>query len=1020
MNMKNLIDQIAMQRRIDALDKILDQILLSVWAPNSLSRHSSYPFDPMLWQRWSYTPLIEQSYAILCKEWPANELATRAAEMFFHPKLWVPEYKDHYPTQEEHHDRSCKQMLLFYCLLQSPPSDIYQRIEDRLQVVHRLDQAVWETPNFNQNAHLRSSDRFWQPQAHDCLQILRLFPDSPERLTLVTRLLDRANWSPFQDQNGLSAALSQQATWLLSQLHDHGLFTYETYVRLLRDSVLAPRQLALLPTPDAPDLPPGYRAAIQSYRGQLTRQMVSDPAIRSDYFLAHAVVGWEGAEWLLHAATLYTQNLRGKAIRTSAQSNSLAFGIKHLASTYIPTDLPAGECQTLVAGLRAFPAQTLQALLPVAIFGRAYLCEALGWQAAVPLVEQIGLYAAIWTLAYTSLYHCPDTKADRQQLVDALANSGAQPAARLLERYRARWWPWGLGFNQEDDKTGDDPSRGVLDVSAARQALQAAGPDLSRKVLKLFAKDGQLPRLVMLFEALGGWNRADVLARLEKRSQAAVKAYALLPIEAGAEGAVEDELLMDEILKRYLFLRHFERESRKFGPERHNSEHAAVQAALANLAQFAGFPNIDRLEWAMEARLSGGLGETGRTWQLGEYEVRLSFVDGQPELEFWRAGRPLKSVPPAARKDPQYAEIKEQVDQLRRQVSRLRAAAEQWMVCGERLDLADLQNLLRLPIAAYLLTRLVLIDQGSGSFGLLVPGAGGSLALCGADGADQPLHGPLCLAHPYQLHQAGLLKDWQRAVVQRKLVQPFKQVFRELYCISPGEQGQISTARFAGHRLNGGTTSRLFTARNWKLEEESATPYRSFNWAALDANFNIPDAGHYLSEVDSVTTGEIFFTPYTLPSAYRPQLASAGECLPLEQVPPVVFSEALRDADLLVSVAQAVREGSLSPEMLERRGEMVLALAEDLLLEGVSVDERFVHVRGKRASYRIHLGSAAVQREPGEALVIVPEKAVQPNEKCYLPFADAADPRLSEIISKVLLLAHDDRIKDKSILAQLE
>jgi hypothetical protein len=37
----------------------------------------------------------------------------------------------------------------------------------------------------------------------------------------------------------------------------------------------------------------------------------------------------------------------------------------------------------------------------------------------------------------------------------------------------------------------------------------------------------------------------------------------------------------------------------------------------------------------------------------------------------------------------------------------------------------------------------------------------------------------------------------------------------------------------------------------------------------------------------------------------------------------------------------------------------------------------------------------------------------------FLPFADEGDSKISEVISKILLLASDDTVKDPSILSQI-
>jgi hypothetical protein len=69
------------------------------------------------------------------------------------------------------------------------------------------------------------------------------------------------------------------------------------------------------------------------------------------------------------------------------------------------------------------------------------------------------------------------------------------------------------------------------------------------------------------------------------------------------------------------------------------------------------------------------------------------------------------------------------------------------------------------------------------------------------------------------------------------------------------------------------------------------------------------------------------------------------------------------------------------------------------------------------ASYRIHLATGAIYLESGQYLCIVSN----PKERkaIYLPFEDGGEPVTSEIISKVLLLAHDTGITDTTILAQI-
>ncbi|UXI70134.1 hypothetical protein [Tahibacter amnicola] len=105
-------------------------------------------------------------------------------------------------------------------------------------------------------------------------------------------------------------------------------------------------------------------------------------------------------------------------------------------------------------------------------------------------------------------------------------------------------------------------------------------------------------------------------------------------------------------------------------------------------------------------------------------------------------------------------------------------------------------------------------------------------------------------------------------------------------------------------------------------------------------------------------------------------------------------------------------------EICRHRAEVILAIAGTLRIKGMHWDEGFLHVEGKRASYRIHLLSAAVHVMPGAHLCIILDPAGKEDD-VYLPFADT-DAMISMILSKALMLADDKAIRDPAILSQLE
>jgi hypothetical protein len=103
---------------------------------------------------------------------------------------------------------------------------------------------------------------------------------------------------------------------------------------------------------------------------------------------------------------------------------------------------------------------------------------------------------------------------------------------------------------------------------------------------------------------------------------------------------------------------------------------------------------------------------------------------------------------------------------------------------------------------------------------------------------------------------------------------------------------------------------------------------------------------------------------------------------------------------------------------LEARNQQAASDADRLLrIQNVRLNERYAFVDGKIGAYNVHLGSGNVHRQPGGALCILPVHS-QHRGRLFLPFADN-DPKTAEIVSKVLLLAQDDKIKDPTILEQL-
>jgi len=167
----------------------------------------------------------------------------------------------------------------------------------------------------------------------------------------------------------------------------------------------------------------------------------------------------------------------------------------------------------------------------------------------------------------------------------------------------------------------------------------------------------------------------------------------------------------------------------------------------------------------------------------------------------------------------------------------------------------------------------------------------------------------------------------------------------------------------------------------------------------------------------------------------------AGEAVPLEEIPPVLLSEVMRDVDLFVGVAsvgndpnwrdQDNREGyntywaeasfgNLSATAETRKAVLARLLPRLAIAQVARLEGRFLIVKGKLRTYKIHLGSGNILMEPNDQyLCIVPGRSIEPgNRHLYLPFE--GDSILAIVLSKAFLLSQDDKITDIVILRQIQ
>ena len=654
-----------------------------------------------------------------------------------------------------------------------------------------------------------------------------------------------------------------------------------------------------------------------------------------------------------------------RAFSWSGKGESRQETLSHLVLRSVPREEDTPEAFAAWArGARVSEAR----LVELAVYApqwATHVSEVLGWR---------GLESAVWWIQ-------AHTKDDRSWQLSELKEI------------------WAAQVSERTPLAASDLTEGAVDVSWFRTAYQELGTKrwkLLDTAAKYAASSAGHTRAQLFARAMAGLvTREEILERIDKsRHQDSVRALGLLPLAEGDAGR-------EDLLTRYKRLQEFRRESRKFGSQRQQSEGRAVAIGLENLARTAGYRDPQRLQWAMEQEAVADLARGPATLERDGVTLTLSVdSDGVPSLATVKNGKSLKSLPAALKKDAEVAALKERLQDLKRQRSRVRDALETAMCRGDVFTPDELRTLLAHPILSPALSRLVLVGDDVAGY-LVEKGR----ALRDHSGALHALgnHESLRVAHPHDLYASGGWSAWQRECFAAERVQPFKQLFRELYPLTETELGTERTRRFAGHQVNPRQALALLGGRGWVARPEEGVS-RTFHEIGLTVRLGFEEAFFTPADIEGLTLDEVIFTRK---GEWKP--------MPLAEIPPRAFSEAMRDLDLVVSVAH---QGGVDPEATASTVEMRAALvAETCALLGITnVELKTNHaiVRGEHGTYSIHLGSAGVSLVPGTALAVVAVHS-QHRGRLFLPFADD-DPRTAEVLSKVLLLARDKEIRDPNIL----
>ena len=276
------------------------------------------------------------------------------------------------------------------------------------------------------------------------------------------------------------------------------------------------------------------------------------------------------------------------------------------------------------------------------------------------------------------------------------------------------------------------------------------------------------------------------------------------------------------------------------------------------------------------------------------------------------------------------------------------------------------------------------------------------------------------LWHPVEA-SAAELEAWRARVIALDLVQPFKQVFREIYTADTN-----AANHFANRLVRQKQFAVLAKERGWIFEMIGP----SGEWCAPNDPYRNSSIGELRFTVTALEKGAHTDTGYY-------HYLITGELQsdkPLTRLPAREYSEAMRDIDLLATVCAVAEEAPgeevdqslfadyfnasplLSGVVETRRDMLERMLKEAGITANVEFGDRDILIRGKLHRYRLRPASGAVWIDGAGAPLDWPR---QQSEIIAGHRWFQNDPAVLELFNKVRMLIDDSSIKDKNLARRL-
>ena len=375
---------------------------------------------------------------------------------------------------------------------------------------------------------------------------------------------------------------------------------------------------------------------------------------------------------------------------------------------------------------------------------------------------------------------------------------------------------------------------------------------------------------------------------------------------------------------------------------------------------------------------------------------------GKSSVVYEKDGKMLKSVPTKLKKHKYIEELKEINKNLKDQYSRSKKMLEESMEDATEFFVNEIENLTSNPVIYPLIKDLVFTDGKN-------IGYYNNFSLVDTNSKSKKLKedNKIKIAHALDLYNSKKWASFQKDLFDRQIKQPFKQIFRELYIKTKDEIGKDTSLRYAGHQIQPAKTVALLKSRRWVVDSEEGLQKVYYKQNIIAKIFALAD---WFSPAD-IEAPTLEYVEFFDRKTFKKMM--------IDDVPDIIFTEVMRDVDLVVSVAHI---GGVDVEASHSTIEMRKAIVEFNLklfkIDNVTFTDNFALIDGSLGEYSVHLGSGVIHQKAGAAINVLPVHS-QHRGRLFLPFIDE-DPKTAQIMSEIILFAEDTKIKDPFILDQIQ